>query len=535
MLEIALNNITKNFGFKNILKGASFEVMSGERIALVGRNGSGKSTILKLIADEERPNEGAVSIRRGATVGMLEQIPALLNTDVTVRQVLMEPFSDLFAVERRLRELEGQMSRSDADIDRLMRSYAHQQGVFETMGGYEVEERLGRITTGFGLTELLDRPFNVLSGGQKTIVTLAKTLLGEPDILLLDEPTNHLDVRTLEWFEGFLAKYRGTALIVSHDRYFLDKVATKTVMLEGGACRTFQGNYSWSVKERERQLMIEFEQYKNQQKKIDAMKAQIRRYRDWARQSDNEDLYRKAKELEKRLERIEMLDRPEVDKKQLPIHFSGGRTGRDALKCSGVILSAGELPLLRGVDFTLLFRERACLLGDNGTGKTTLLRAAMGLHALDAGEIKLAPSAKIGYIPQEIRFRDDKMALLDAFRDEYVCTEGQGRSILAKYGFLGESVFKRVSALSGGEKVLLKLAILVQREINFLILDEPTNHIDIDTREILEESLLDFNATILFVSHDRYFIRKLANRILSIQDGEVRSFSGDYDTFRAKS
>lgn len=532
MLEINLNDVTKNFGFQDILRGASLEINSGDRVAIVGRNGSGKTTILKLISGEELPTKGAVHIRSGATIGYLEQIPDLQSEETTTREILLESFAELLSIEARMRDLEERMAQEGADLEKLLRQYAHQQDRFESLDGYAMQENMDRIISGFGLEDLLDRPFNVLSGGQKTIVSLARTILSKPDILLLDEPTNHLDIRTLEWFEDFLSKYKGTVVMVSHDRYFLDKVALKTILLEHGACQTFHGNYSFSLKERERQLLIEFAQYKTQQKKIDAMKAAIRRYRQWGNESDNEDMYRKAKELEKRLAKMEVLEKPDLEPVQLPIAFSGGRTGRDALKLTDVSLSAGDLRLLDDVNFTLLFQERACLMGDNGTGKTTLVRAILGELAPDSGQLQLAPSAKVGYIAQEIRFSDDKLSMVDAFREEHICTEGQARNILAGYGFYGENVFKRVSALSGGEKVLLKLAILAQKEINFLILDEPTNHVDIQTREILEDTLQGFQATILFVSHDRYFIRKLANRILTIQNGTIDSFTGDYDTYR---
>lgn len=533
MLEIGMSGIVKNYGFKNVLSGMGLEIMTGDRVAIVGRNGSGKSTILKIISGEENVQQGTVAVRKGATVGYLEQIPTLAEHDTTTRTVLMQPFENLLVIEQRMRLLEAQMGgESDSDaLDRLMRQYAYQQSLFEAQDGYAIEENFARITTGFGLELLLERPFNVLSGGQKTIVMLACTILRQPDILLLDEPTNHLDIKTLEWFEGYLAKYKGTVVIVSHDRYFLDKVVSKTIVLEAGACKVYHGNYTFSQKEAERELLIEFEQYKNQQKKIDAMKAAIKRFREWAAQADNEAMYKKAKELEKRLEKMEVLDKPVLEKPKIPIQFSGERTGRDVLRLKGFALSIGGLSLLRDVNLTVFYQDRVCLLGDNGTGKTTLIRALIK-GGSDNG-LYMTPNAKIGYIPQEIRFADDKISVLDAFREEYVSSEGVARGILAKYFFFGENVFKRVSSLSGGEKVLLKLAILVQMSVNFLILDEPTNHIDIETREMLEEALLDYRGTLLFVSHDRYFIQKIANRIFEIDNRRIDCYEGDYEHYRA--
>ncbi|MCL2497420.1 MAG: ATP-binding cassette domain-containing protein [Symbiobacteriaceae bacterium] len=536
MLEIGMNNVVRNFGFGNVLNGVNLEVTTGERVALVGRNGTGKSTILKIIYGEEIVTSGSVQVRRGATIGYLEQIPELLARETLTRELLMEPFAELQAIEERLRQLEAQMSastaaRDDKALERLMRSYAHQQELYESLDGYGIEERFGRVTTGFGLTELLDRPFNALSGGQKTIVMLACVMLRNPDILLLDEPTNHLDMQTLEWFEGYLARYKGTVIIVSHDRYFLDRVATKTILLYKGKCTAFMGNYSFSLKEQERLLMLEFEQYKNQQKKIEAMEAAIRRYRDWAARADNEDFYRRAKELEKRLEKMDKLERPELEKAQIPLSFTGNRSSKEVLKLQGVTLQIGEKLLLRQASLMLFFRDKGCLIGDNGSGKTTLLRAILG--EIPSHGISIAENAKIGYVPQEIRFADDRTSVLDTFRGEVICTEGQARNILAKYFFFGEDVYKRVAALSGGEKVLLKLAVLMQHEINLLVLDEPTNHIDIETREMLENALLDFDGTILFVSHDRYFIQKIAQRIFAIGNLEIITYEGDYEEYRA--
>jgi ATPase subunit of ABC transporter with duplicated ATPase domains len=319
-------------------------------------------------------------------------------------------------------------------------------------------------------------------------------------------------------------------VIVSHDRYFLDKVATKTIILEEGTCTTFLGNYSFSLKEQERLLLLEFEQYKNQQKKIAAMQAAIKRYRDWADRSNNEKLYRKAKELEKRLEKMDQLERPEMEKAKIPLRFSGDRSSRDVLRMERADLTIGDKLLLQSITMQLYYRDKVCLMGANGSGKTTLLRAIMG--ELPCQGVFLAETAKIGFIPQEIRFTDEKATVLQVFREESPCTEGVARSILARYFFFADDVYKKVSMLSGGEKVLLKLAVLMQKEINLLILDEPTNHIDIDTREILENALLEYSGTLLFVSHDRFFIRKIAKRIFDIQDGSLISFDGDYEVYR---
>ncbi len=534
MIEIGVNNVYKNFGYKAVLNGISLSIMTGERVGVVGRNGAGKSTVFKILCNEESPDKGSVSIRRGATLGYLEQIPVLQDRDKTVREVLMENFSEVMELEEKMRRLEAAMSaeKDMEKLDVLMNEYQEIQSKFIALDGYSVNERFGRIVTGFRLDDFLDREFNVLSGGQKTIVNLASTVLRQPDILLLDEPTNHLDVKTLEWFEDFLSKYQGTVVIISHDRYFLDKVTNKTFIFEDGECEEFGGNYSFAVKEQERLLLLEFEEYKNQQKKISAMKAAIKRFRDWGYRADNPKFFKKAKELEKRLEKMEVLNRPQLEKPKIPIELGGERSGHDVLIAEDLSIAFGDNIIFDKAEMSVFEKDKAALLGDNGSGKTTLVRAVLGELTDYSGKIKISPSAKLGYIPQEIRFEHDKMTVIEAFRDGYPCQELEARRILSRFFFFGESVFKRASSLSGGEKVLLKLAILIQNEVNFLILDEPTNHIDIETREMLEEALLDFSGTLLFISHDRYFIRKLGVRIFNIESKKIFAFNGDYDTYR---
>ena len=524
MTEFSFSHVNKNFGFKPVLKDLSFEVMTGERAALIGRNGTGKSTILKLLAGEESPDSGEISLRRGANTALLEQIPRLRGKDATVYDVLCEPFAEVFSVEAKLRELEEKMTE---DFERYADAYTEAQSRYAALGGYDAETRLKNIVQGFKLNDLLERPYNVLSGGQKTVVNLAAVVLREPDILLLDEPTNHLDMQTLDWFEGFLAKYRGTVLMVSHDRRFLDRVATRTLILEDGICTSYPGGYTAAKEEQERQMLLEFEQYKNQQKQIEAMKAAIKRFREWGAQADNPKFFRRAKMLELRLEKMEMIKRPQLEKPKIPMRFAGDRTGREVLQLTGFSLSFGKTALFEQAELLVEEKDRMAFLGANGTGKTSLLRAIFG-DVPFSGTAKFNPSAQLGYIPQEIRFLNDKDSVLEAFRRECVCGEGEARQILAKYYFCGAAVMKRVSSLSGGEKVLLKLAVLLQNRVNFLILDEPTNHIDIETREMLEDALLEFSGTLLFISHDRYFIDKLATKIAVLENRKINVFDGTY-------
>lgn len=518
MTEFSFHNIHKNFGFKPVLNGLALEVTTGERAALVGANGCGKSTVLRLLAGEESPDQGEISVRRGASIGYLEQMPKRKAPGITVQEVLLEPFAAVFALQKTLRALESAMAEPEVDWEALGAQYDAAEREFTALGGYGVEEQTQRIVQGFRLTGLLDREFNALSGGQKTVVGLAAVVLRQPDILLLDEPTNHLDTETLDWFEGFLAKYRGTVLLVSHDRYFLDRVATRTILLEDGVCESFAGNYSFALQERERLMLLEFEQYKNREKQMEAMRAAIRRFRDWGARGDNKRLFRKAKQLETRLAALEALDRPQQAKPKLPLHFSALRAGQEILKLTDFSLTLGENRLFEKAELLVSNGERVHIAGGNGTGKTSLIRAVLG-ELPHGGEAVLGPSVRLGYVPQEIRFEPENATVLEAFRGECPVTEGEARGILARYYFYGASVLKRVSTLSGGEKVFLKLAVLMQKRVNFLILDEPTNHIDLETRELLEESLLEFPGTLLFVSHDRYFAEKLAARRVEVRDG----------------
>ena len=516
MIELAVSGVYKTFGFTPVLKDASFEIYTGEHVGLVGRNGAGKTTLFNLILGKESPDTGTVSIRKGATLGYLEQIHQNTTHNLTAEGVLKEAFAEVFAIEKRLRQLETDMAAGDANLDKLLKEYSRLQDQFTALEGYSIDDEFNKIVNGFKLAPILDTPFNRLSGGEKTIVKLAALLLNKPDILLLDEPTNHLDIHMLEWLEVFLAKYQGTVLMISHDRYFLDKTTTKTILVESGVCDIYNGNYSYHLEEKERRLVQEFNEYKTQQRKIEAMEAAIKRYRQWGHEGDNEKFFIKAKELEKRLEKMEVLDDPRAKEIKLPLTFNTERGSKDVLTIKDLHFAYGNHTIFNGFDLNIYYGEKVCIYGNNGAGKSTLFKLILGSLHPSSGSIKLGASVNIGFIPQEITFPNEKASIVDAFREEVICLEGQARHILAKYYFVGDAVFKRVSNLSGGEKVLLKLAILIQKNVNFLILDEPTNHIDIVSREILEDALLDFKGTLMFISHDRYFIQKLAGHKVEI-------------------
>lgn len=538
MIELSLSKVEKNFGFKKVLNGFSLELKTGERVALIGPNGSGKTTIFKIITGEENLNAGSISIRKGATVGMLSQIPPTFPKETTVKEILLIGKAKVLEIEQKMRELEKRMATCTPEqMDVLLKSYGTLQEAFDNLGGYQLESDINKVCNGFKIKpEMLERKFNTLSGGEKTIVYFASLILSEPSILLLDEPTNHLDIDTLEWLEEYLKNYKGSILISSHDRYFLDKVTTKTILIERGKEEVFFGNYSYYLEENERRIMAEFEDFKDQQKQIAAMKASIKKLQEFGRLAfpGGESFFKRAASIQKRLDKIELLDKPET-KKELPLDFQvQKRSGKEVLIIDNLSLMIGDRILLEDANMHIRYGEKVCLMGKNGTGKSTIIKLLFNDTPAEIvdGEIKLGSNVNIGYLPQEIHFEDENATILDTARKFFDGTETSLRATLAKFLFYGENVFKKVGSLSGGEKVRLKLLELIQKKANFLILDEPTNHIDIDTKEMLEEALNEYSGTILFISHDRYFINKLAKRTLCIEDGHINSYLGNYDDYK---
>ena len=535
MTELSLNNLVKNFRFKNVLNGFDLELNTGERVSLIGPNGSGKTTIFKLIMGEEMPNSGQISIRKGATIGFLSQIPPKYNDDLTVKEIIIQGKSKVLEVESKLRNLEEKMAIADPEqLEILLKTYGELQDLFEKIDGYRFEADISKVCNGFKISyEMLERKFSTLSGGEKTIVSFAKLILSEPSILLLDEPTNHLDINTLEWLEEYLKNYKGSILISSHDRYFLDQVTNKTVLIDRGKSEIFFGNYSYYLEENERRIMAEFEDFKDQQKQIAAMKASIKKLQEFGRLAfpGGEAFFKRAASIQKRLDRLELLDKPE-EKKGIPLDFQiSKRSGKDVLIIEDLSAIIGDKVLFDGANMHIIFGEKDCIMGKNGSGKSTLIK--MILDTSDAellgGQIRLGSNVLVGYLPQEIHFEDEEATILDTARKFYNGTETHLRASLAKFLFYSDNVFKKVKSLSGGEKVRLKLFELIQKNANFLILDEPTNHIDIDTKEMLEEALKEYNGTLLFISHDRYFINKIAQNTFEINDERIDKYIGNYD------
>lgn len=540
MTDISLANIKKNYGFDSVLDNFNLEINRGEKIGLIGANGCGKSTLFKIIIGEENVNAGTVAIRNGAKIGMLSQIPPKVDDSVTVYDFLKENFKNIIEIELMLKELEEKMATAtDSELEKILAKYGKLQQKFMDLDGYTISNKINEICNRFGLdNQMLNRRFNVLSGGEKTLVELASIMLLEPDILLLDEPTNNLDINTLEWLENYLSNYSGTIIMSSHDRYFLDKVATKIVLIERGKEEIFFGNYSYYLEENERRILNEFEDYKDQQKKIEAMKKKIKQLQEFGRLAfpGGEPFFRRAASIQKRLDKLELLDKP-LEQRELPINFQmDSRSGKQVLIVKGLDLSVEDKQLLSDASFNVFFKDRICIMGQNGSGKSTLINYIMNLYnnGIEESCIKIGSNVLIGYIPQNITFEDDKHTILETARKYYMGSETHLRASLAKFMFNSQDVFKKVGTLSGGEKVRLKLFELIQKNVNFIIMDEPTNHIDIATKEVLENALKGYPGTILFISHDRYFINQIAKKVLYIANKKVNEYLGNYDDYKEK-
>jgi ATP-binding cassette, subfamily F, member 3 len=533
MIECSINNLTKYYGANKIFQNIFFDLKTGERIGLIGQNGCGKTTILKMIMGVEDYQEGNIAIRKDAKVGYLNQMP-VFGANATTMDVIELAFEDLFKLKQEMKALEERLIHLQGEaLEKAIQTYGQLTERFETLGGYEIETKISKITEGLQITDLLKGMlFEQLSGGEKTRVILAKILSEQPDVLLLDEPSNHLDLAAIEWLEGFLQEYKGSVLVVSHDRYFLDSVVNKIVELEFNRAVPYLGNYSYYVVEKERRFLVDYKIYQNQQKKIENMERQIERYRIWGVMRDSEKMFKRAKELEKRLEKIEVLDRPIFEKRKVRLDAqTNSRTGKMVLETVGLAKQFGDKILLQEVNLNIFYQDSVCIVGSNGSGKTTLLKMILGELEPDSGSIKIGSRVKIGYLPQNVVYEDEELTVLEYFTKLHDLTLGEARSQLAKALFMQEDVNKKIKSLSGGEKSRLKLCSLTFDKVNFMILDEPTNHLDIDSREVLEETLIKFDGTLLFVSHDRYFINKVADKMMAIENKGIKVYHGDYSYY----
>ncbi len=539
MITCSVNHISKMYGGNLIFEDMSFEINEKDRVGLVGPNGCGKTTLLRLVAGMEETDNGQIHWKKGLKIGYLAQIPEY-EASMTARDVLATAFEDLLDVQDEMKQMEMEMAAAGEDshkLERLLAKYGILQERFSLGGGYEMEANIDRVANGLRIAGLLDSNFNSLSGGEKTKVGLGLSLLRNPELLLLDEPTNHLDIMAAEWLAEFLKDYEGTVIIISHDRYFLDETATKILDMEDGEIDLYHTNYSGFVKEKEAKLLREFQAYEEQQRKIKKMKEAIKRLRDWANRSNppSSALHKRATNMERALARIEKLDRPILNRKKMNFELETGvRSGKDVLVFKEVKKSFGSRELFNSINLQLKYQDRAAIVGENGSGKTTLLKFIRNEISPDQGEVRLGSNVKIGYLSQHMELSSKDGSVLDAFRSEVVMNEGEARNVLAGFLFYGPAVFKKVSQLSGGERMRLRLAQLMHQDLNFLILDEPTNHLDIDSRKVLEEALEGFEGTLLAVSHDRYFLNKLFDKVYWLESGELTQITGNYDRARIK-
>ena len=531
MIDISLSNVVKEFEVgKKILDGLSFQVYQGERVGLLGKNGAGKTTVFKILTGELECDEGEVVTAPGKTLGLISQIP-VYPPEYTVEDVLLTAFAPLRAMEEEMAALTERMGQGDDEA--LLRRYGELSAAYEAKGGYETGTELGKVCNGLDIPAAMRAQlFSALSGGEKTRVNLARLILEDTDILLLDEPTNHLDLHATEWLEEYLSRYKGTVLAISHDRWFLDKVVGRVIELLDGKAEFYAGNYSFYVEEKERRYQEKLRRYEKERSKIDQLQKAAEQLRVWA-YSGNDKTFKRAASMEKRIERLRTTDRPEKERR-LDVRF-GERDfrGDEVLLLKGLGKAFGERRLFAGVDALVEGGERIALLGDNGTGKSTLVKIIMGEEEPTEGKLRLGPTVKIGYLPQIVRFSHPERNLVDTMIYDLDCTPQTARNRLAAFHFRGEDVFKSVSVLSGGERSRLRLCMLMDEKINLLILDEPTNHLDVQSREWIEEAVEDYGGALLFVSHDRYFINRFATRIWMLEDGHVTDFRGTYGEFLA--
>lgn len=532
-----IQQVSKMLGGNTIFENLSLEIKTGDKLGVVGRNGSGKTTLFKLIAAVEQPDTGRIHFKKGSKIGYLSQIPSF-EQPVTGYDVLQSAFAELRTIQQQLSEMEMELSNPDTgDMERLLLRYGQLQDEFVRRDGYAMDSEIEKIINGLQLRAFVEQEFSQMSGGEQTKIMLGKLLLTEPDLLLLDEPTNHLDLFAVEWLEAYLTEYTGTVVIISHDRYFLDNVVTKIADLEDGELHLYYGNYSSFVQEKEERLLREFQDYEEQQKKIKKMKEAIKRLRIWANEANppNAGLHRQARNMERALERMEKLRKPLIDPRKMALSFEAApRSGKEVVVMKEAVKTFGANELLRGANLQVLWKDRAAIVGRNGTGKTTVLKMLLGELAPDNGICKLGSNVKVGFLSQHFAIEDPKARLLDVFRKDVGVEEGDARHILAKFMFYGPDVFKRIGDLSGGERTRLRLAQLMHQDVNFLVLDEPTNHLDIESREVLEDALEDFPGTLLAVSHDRYFLNKLFSRTAWLEDGTMTMFEGPFDWARQK-
>ena len=529
MIDISVSSLVKSFEIgKNILDGLSFSVNSGERVGILGRNGCGKTTLFRILVGEIGYDEGEVMIAPSKRLGLISQIP-VYPSDWTTEDVLRDAHKRLYALSAKIDALAAQMEHDDSPT--LLGEYDRLSEDFRSLGGYSMDTDRNRVANGLDISAAMRAQlFSSLSGGEKTRVNLARLILEDTDILLLDEPTNHLDLHATEWLEDYLLHFKGTVLVISHDRWFLDKVVQRSIEINEGRAELYSGNYSFYVEERQRRFEEKLKKYERDQAKIEQLTRAAEQMHLWAFMGADK-LHKRAFSMEKRIEKLSQSERP-AEQKKLNVKFRQREfEGDEVLVAEDVSKSFGERTLFSAIDLLVRGGERVALIGDNGTGKSTLVKLIMGEETPDTGYLYRGPAVRTAYLPQIVSFSDESRSALDTMLYDRRCQPQEARDRLAAFGFRGESVFTPVGTLSGGEKSRLRLCMLMGADINFLILDEPTNHLDIASREWMEDALSDYEQTLLFVSHDRYFIEKFATRIWALAGGKITDFRGGYGDY----
>lgn len=530
---LSCQNISKAFVENQVLKNVSFHIEDHEKAAIVGINGAGKTTLLRIIVGEMTPDDGQVVLAKDKTLGYLAQ-NSTVDTSHTIYEELLSVKADLLRLEEKIRECENDMKHADGDaLEDLMKQYTSLTHAFETGGGYLYRSELVGVLKGLGFTEdEFSKPVATLSGGQKTRVALGRLLLQNPDLIILDEPTNHLDMTSIAWLETYLLNYKGAVLIVSHDRYFLDRIAGKVIEIDQSKATTFMGNYSDYAVKKEQLRVAAWNAYMNQQRDIKHQEEVIEKLKSFNREKS----IKRAESREKMLDKIEVIEKPSEVRTDMKLTLTPRiLSGNDVLTVEHLSKSFDSHKLFTDVNFEIKRGEHVAIIGDNGSGKTTLLKILNGLVPADQGTFRLGSNVEIGYYDQEHHVLHSEKTLFEEISDDYpYLNNTQIRNVLAAFLFTGEDVFKRISDLSGGERGRVSLAKLVLSNANFLILDEPTNHLDIMSKEILEDALNGYEGTILYVSHDRYFINRTAHRILDLTEGQFVSYVGNYDYYLEK-
>ena len=529
MIDISVKNLKKFFVIgENLLEDVSFEIQEGERVAILGRNGCGKTTLFKILTGEMEYDDGQVYVNPQKRLGLISQIP-VFPAGYTVEDVLRSAYRELYNIRNRMEKLETEMSEGATDTQ--LKEYDSLVSRFQSGGGYEMDVELQKVCNGLAISQQQrNQLFDSLSGGEKTRMNLARLLLEKTDILLLDEPTNHLDLKSVEWLESYIQTIKGTVLAISHDRYFLDRVAQRVIEIEDGRCEFYSGNYSFYIDEKQARFDLQMKHYEQEQAKLKQLGYTVERMKGWG--INNRALYRRAMSIQHRMDRIKKTERPKTEKTMKATFAEKDFSGDVVFQVKNMAKGFGNRTLFQDVNLRVEGGERIALLGDNGTGKSTFIKCLLDEEDF-SGKLQFGPTVKWGYLPQIIHFEHPERTLYDTMLYEKNCTPQTARDRLGAFMFSGEDVFKKVGDLSGGEKSRLRLCMLMDEKINLLILDEPTNHLDIASREWIEAAIDEFDGALLFVSHDRYFIEKFAGRIWVLENETIQDYPCGYEKYRS--